>query len=511
MRKPFFGNTVLLNRFFTSIQIFMKKAIFALALSALVAGVFVVVTSYITPAPAPPNNTLAMCLSPNSNAILYDAPAFDPEKYKTDAVMIRKNVYSLSAAEIASIELGVENMKLASGPTSWAYQANIHGSATAGSVAWSTCQHGNEFFLSWHRMYLYYFERILRAKSGNANLTLPYWNYQTNAALHPDYCNSSASNSLYDGTRNATINAGGSLSPSISSSINTSLAQIPFINFQSQLENVHGSVHVAIGGNMTTFSNAGKDPCFWLHHANIDRIWEVWLKQCDGRANPTTSPWTTQVFTFFDENGAAVNMTGAQVVNTASMLNYKYDLTETLPCNIFLKPNKSRYLASIRPLRIPDPGPWIKNPQLLSLKNAKNLDDVRLLTNLELKLTDPNLTDRVSLELNNLKIEKLPEGVVEVYVNLPSTEKPDPKSKSFAGLVDFFTAPAHAAHQKKVVPVSINLTPALQNLKLRTADLSKMNLTFFVRGNVVNGKSVATKLALRMESADLVIERAVLE
>jgi hypothetical protein len=33
------------------------------------------------------------------------------------------------------------------------------------------------FFLSWHRMYIYFFERILRAASGDPNLALPYWNY----------------------------------------------------------------------------------------------------------------------------------------------------------------------------------------------------------------------------------------------------------------------------------------------------------------------------------------------
>jgi len=487
----------------------MKKALFALALTALVAGGFVVATSYIMADPAPPKNTLAMCLSPNANAVLYDAPMFDPEKYKTDAVMVRKNVYSLSAAEIASLKAGVTAMKAASGPTSWAYQANIHGAASGTAPAWSTCQHSNQFFLSWHRMYLYYFERILRAKSGNPNLTLPYWDYQTNAVLHPDYRNSSASNPLYDGTRYASINAGGSLSPSISTSINNSLNQIPFLNFQSQLEGAHGSVHIAVGGNMTSFANAGKDPCFWLHHTNIDRLWEVWLKKCGGRANPNSGAWMTQTFTFFDESGTAVNMTGAQVVNTASMLNYRYDLPASIACNIFWD-KKWKYLI-MRPFRIPDPGPWIANTQVLSLKNAKQLDDVKSLTNLQLKLSEPELNDRVSLELNNLKMEKLPEGVVEVYVNLPTAEKPDPKSKSFAGLVDFFTAPAHAAHQKKEIPVSVDLTPAIRNLKLRTADLGKMNLTFFVRGNALKGKAVATKLNLRVESADLVVERAVLE
>ena len=68
-----------------------------------------------------------------------------------------------------------------SDPTSWLYQANIHGTNTpVGSwpaeAPWSTCDHGFHF-LSWHRMYLYFFERIVRAASGDPDFALPYWDY----------------------------------------------------------------------------------------------------------------------------------------------------------------------------------------------------------------------------------------------------------------------------------------------------------------------------------------------
>jgi hypothetical protein len=37
---------------------------------------------------------------------------------------------------------------------------------------------------------------------------------------------------------------------------------------------------------------AAQDPIFWLHHANIDRLWERWLQLGGGRANPVNfSPW----------------------------------------------------------------------------------------------------------------------------------------------------------------------------------------------------------------------------
>lgn len=70
---------------------------------------------------------------------------------------------------------------------------------------------------------------------------------------------------------------------------------------------------------------AARDPIFWLHHANIDRLWKHWLVQGDGRANPTDDAWATEAFTFFDENGTEVSLTGAEILDTVEDLGYRYD------------------------------------------------------------------------------------------------------------------------------------------------------------------------------------------
>ncbi len=69
---------------------------------------------------------------------------------------------------------------------------------------------------------------------------------------------------------------------------------------------------------------AAQDPVFWLHHANIDRLWERWLSLGGGRANPTEAAWRNVPFTFFDEKGAAVTMTAADVLDPAGQLGYTY-------------------------------------------------------------------------------------------------------------------------------------------------------------------------------------------
>src|SRR5262245_65751523 len=86
-------------------------------------------------------------------------------------------------------------------PTSWAYQAAVHG-APAGMPRdqfVDQCQHNTWFFLSWHRMYLLFFERIVRAAldevpevsdETRASWALPYWNYDRGggtAALPPAF------------------------------------------------------------------------------------------------------------------------------------------------------------------------------------------------------------------------------------------------------------------------------------------------------------------------------------
>ena len=46
----------------------------------------------------------------------------------------------------------------------------------------------------------------------------------------------------------------------------------------SSLESPHNSVHVALGWPMTSVAVAAFDPAFWLHHCNVDRIYEGYLQ-----------------------------------------------------------------------------------------------------------------------------------------------------------------------------------------------------------------------------------------
>jgi hypothetical protein len=275
---------------------------------------------------------------------------------------VRKNIWSLEAATPWDpVTLAYANAIKAmqarpmTDPTSWAYQAAVHGTTAAvppGAV-WNECQHGSWFFLSWHRMYLYYFERIVRAEvvnqGGPSDWALPFWDYDQpgQAALPPAFRQPTmpdgSANPLFVTQRGFGMNGGALLPPSVTSSTAamgfTSFLPPPapgfgggqtapqhFFFLAGELEfNPHNDVHSTMSGWMGDADLAALDPIFWLHHANIDRLWEVWLGQGGGRANPTDAQWRTTPFTFHDENGTQVQPTGDGIIDIAAQLGYTYE------------------------------------------------------------------------------------------------------------------------------------------------------------------------------------------
>jgi len=73
-------------------------------------------------------------------------------------------------------------------------------------------------------------------------------------------------------------------------------------------------------------NTSARDPIFYLHHANIDRLWKRWLDRGSGRQDPTGDQvWMNTMFTFFDEKGQQVQKTGKDILDTVGQLNYCYD------------------------------------------------------------------------------------------------------------------------------------------------------------------------------------------
>ena len=212
---------------------------------------------------------------------------------------IRKNINCLTANELHDLREAFTGLYQLpdSHPQSFATIAGLHGNPPP-----SYCIHSNNGFLSWHRAYLLEMENALR--SIRCNVVLPYWNWSSgNTTGVPAACRNqtyvdrngnTVANPLYSGPKPASIGGGqtsrhpninnitfGDLATTAQSAIN----QPVWGNFVSDLNSVHGSVHVRVSGDMGSVPTAGFDPIFYFHHANVDRLWANWQIQ-----NPITLP-----------------------------------------------------------------------------------------------------------------------------------------------------------------------------------------------------------------------------
>lgn len=162
-------------------------------------------------------------------------------------------------------------------------------------------------FLSWHRQFVLRLE--LRLQKVHAHVTIPYWDAVTDRSIPKP---------LDDATLLASWGVTRTWDPSLlphQSDVTALNGFVTFTAFQSAIEGaVHSSVHNAVGGDMATAASPS-DPLFWLHHANLDRLWAKWQKKNPG-AKPPNMNETLRPTSLFGIKVAAVQ--------SISKLGYSY-------------------------------------------------------------------------------------------------------------------------------------------------------------------------------------------
>ncbi len=240
---------------------------------------------------------------------------------------------------LQSLRKGVAVMKALPGSDhrSWFFQASVHAHNNAlyteavkadskvrrvdKARYWNKCPHGrgsSADFLIWHRAYLYYFERHLRDAAQDADLAIPYWDYSKpdQRSFPKDFApkftdaDSKIPNSLFHSEREKAFVSGRfDLSANICEAANSLACEaffhepgVPGLGGDARVmvkgaqlglleQRPHNDIHMAVGGivgddddpatqttkgAMSDIPTAAFDPIFWVHHANIDRVWAEW-------------------------------------------------------------------------------------------------------------------------------------------------------------------------------------------------------------------------------------------
>ncbi|KAM0950235.1 putative catechol oxidase [Dioscorea sansibarensis] len=250
-------------------------------------------------------------------------------------------------------------------PWNFIQQANVHCAYCEGIYNLSnfpnmTLQvHSSWLFLPFHRMYLYFHEKILGKLIGDESFALPFWNWDSPGGMGIPIMYTDPNSSLFDNSRaqdhqppsilNYGFSNGGSNNISSQIEGNLELMYNQMVSGAKTVELLlggpyragddehsspgtvevapHPDVHIWTGIDMSSFVTAGRDPIFYSHHSNVDRMWEVW-KALPGNNSTgvnyiNDTDWLDSSFLFWDENLQLVRIKVRDVLDTTK-LGYVY-------------------------------------------------------------------------------------------------------------------------------------------------------------------------------------------
>jgi tyrosinase len=457
-------------------------------------------------------------------------------------VHVREDVWTLSAADpwhptLLWYARGVRSLQARNGPNfadarSWRHLAETHGTDIPQpqwprGARWDSCEHESWHFLTWHRVYVHHFERIMRDEivklGGPSDWALPFWNYSDDSRpdarrLPPAF----RSTNLPDGTPNPLrvearavgINTG---SPIAKDAVDTTeafgqtgftLAFVGGFGGRSArvghhtgtgggvLERIpHGVVHVEVGGRppgpvgwMSRFETAAQDPMFWLHHANIDRLWEAWLRARPTNRNPADAAWLNASFTFGSGTTTTI-LTTAQVVDPRQPpLGYRYSDMPVTPTPEALaeRPDEVPEFIGEDETRPPELVGASAGPIPLGSQATTARVDVSAPTGpvaKEMERGAPPANARVYLRLENITGTTVHTSGVQVYINVPPGGRPADFPDRRAGLAAMFgvieASRRTSTHSGSGLDVTFDITRIVRALSAAGAwDPKQLQVTF---------------------------------
>lgn len=454
---------------------------------------------------------------------------------------------SQDAAKVAAYKKGIESMRRASSAdpmtatyrTSFSYWSNTHGYFGSGKHAtnmedwvafrmpqclqqldratcdryyahmkksvvpddgftddvWGTCQHRNLNFLPWHRLFLDFYEKTLRKHSGDKSLTVPYWDYfdETNPRLRglalPELVRGRAAGTLYDEWRTIGLNNNTSAIDPSAGSAAQAFKKTEFVPFSDLLQSQpHGVIHCAVGTGCATpdlgfVPIAGLDPVFYMHHSNIDRLWQCWLNRkargatidlAWAKANlGMPDAWYDTTYIFADENGNKVTRTIADVF-TPGMVDVRYD--NEVNCTIDAPAPKTSHsilqdmVVESKSLPAHPPMTVQKSVSLTGKTTSVALEPSLAAANVLAVPENIAQVGHTVLTLKDISVVGTPSLTYKIFLS----NKNNPKAQEYIATFNLFSVGAHGGehqgHGNTLSDVVYTVTDNIRDLGIESAD-----------------------------------------
>jgi tyrosinase len=261
-------------------------------------------------------------------------------------------------------------------------------------------------------------------------------------------------------------------------------------SFFSTLEGLpHNQIHNYIGGvgpwnpgpygNMTNFLSP-VDPVFFLHHGNIDRLWDVWTRTQMKQGEPylpSGSDWTTyknEPFLFF-VSGDGKYLTDGKAEDYVSMAPFEYDYQPGSGEDALL--NAAR--------------PGLKAAQSITGTIQANSATLSLPTAaLRSHLAQPNVSTLAALITLTHPAYNAADREFDVVVGAPAgVTQADPGSPYYAGTISFFGNMVSMPEMETME--STFVVPLPHNRGLLTANAAAASVSVSVRVLPSSGKAGA--------------------
>ncbi|XP_027157038.1 polyphenol oxidase I, chloroplastic-like [Coffea eugenioides] len=382
-----------------------------------------------------------------------------------------------------------------SDPRNFYQQANVHcvycdeGYPQLGFPDKKLEIHSSWLFFPWHRWYLYFFERICKNLLDDDTFTLPFWQWDDSSGMQIPSMFNDSKLSLYDCIRNpkhlppkvVDLAYNGTdlpIDPNIQIQYNCCTMYTQMITQSStpdcffgqpllggndpdpgagSIENIpHNCVHDWVGDpsqpnneDMGVLYAAGRDPIFYAHHANVDRMWYIYDNVLK-RKNIEDPDWLNSSFIFFNEAARPVRVTVKDSTNLAK-LGYTYpDLPLSwLDCKPKarrkgLNPTKSAPKASeVMPMQLEKPISFVVERPKKSRSGKEKAEAEEV------------------LKIKGIQFDKGETVVFDVFVNEDDTSQSNPcKAESLGS----FNSLAHGHSMKSTTSQCFAISEVLEEL-----------------------------------------------